>query len=49
MLQAVTVVKDINVPILGINTGRLGFLTSLQKESLKQRASAALGKEISFG
>lgn len=34
MLQAVTKVKDSNVPIVGINTGRLGFLTSLQKESL---------------
>ena len=36
MLQAVTTVRESNVPILGINTGRLGFMTSLQKESLNK-------------
>lgn len=36
LLRAVPFVKDTETPIFGINTGRLGFLTSLQKESLKE-------------
>jgi len=35
MLHAITKAKDSNIPVLGINTGRLGFLTSLQKESME--------------
>lgn len=34
MLDAVTLVKDKNIPILGINFGRLGFLASISKEEL---------------
>ena len=46
MLKAVTIVKDTNIPILGINTGRLGFLTSLGKESIELGLNQLLKSEF---
>jgi NAD+ kinase len=40
MLDAVTLVKDKNIPILGINFGRLGFLASISKEELTSAVDA---------
>lgn len=34
ILKSITYVKDLNIPLAGINTGRLGFLASIQKEEL---------------
>ncbi|NNC70085.1 MAG: NAD kinase [Flavobacteriaceae bacterium] len=44
-LRAVTFVRDLNIPILGINTGRLGFLATVQKEQIKQSIEALINKD----
>ena len=35
ILRAVTFIRNSNIPIVGINTGRLGFLATVQKEDIK--------------
>ncbi len=36
ILRAVTYVRDSGIPIIGINTGRLGFLATVQKNAIAQ-------------
>ena len=35
LLRSISVIKDSKIPILGINAGRLGFLTTIKKDTLK--------------
>lgn len=35
ILDAVTILRDSNIPIVGINTGRLGFLASISKNQIE--------------
>ena len=35
-LRAITYVRNLNIPILGINTGRLGFLATVPKDAIKE-------------
>ena len=36
LLRSISVIKDSKIPILGINAGRLGFLTTIKKNTLEE-------------
>lgn len=36
ILRATTYVRDLNIPIVGVNTGRLGFLSTFKKEDVRK-------------
>lgn len=48
ILNAATLVKDLNIPILGINTGRLGFLATVQKNEIANTIASLMAKEFSI-
>lgn len=41
-LRSITFIRDLEIPVIGINTGRLGFLANIQKDSI----AAAFNKII---
>jgi NAD+ kinase len=44
MLDAVTLVKDSGIPVLGINFGRLGFLASISPDALQSAVDAIVNR-----
>jgi NAD+ kinase len=44
MLDAVTLVKDSGIPVLGINFGRLGFLASISPDALQSAVEAIMNR-----
>ncbi|HEY9170599.1 MAG TPA: NAD kinase [Lutibacter sp.] len=45
ILRAVTYIRDSNIPIVGINTGRLGFLATVKKEEIATAIELLLQKK----
>lgn len=45
ILRAITFVKDNNIPIVGINTGRLGFLSTIQTNEIEDAFKSIFNKE----
>lgn len=45
ILRAVTYIRDLGIPILGINTGRLGFLATINKKTIKESVNLILKGE----
>lgn len=48
ILRAVTFIRNLNIPVIGINTGRLGFLATVQKDQIKEAVSLVLKKEYTI-
>ena len=48
MLRAVTLVRNSDVPLLGINAGRLGFLANVQKENIAAFMQLVLDKKYTL-
>jgi len=42
LLDTVTLIRDKNIPVLGVNFGRLGFLASLGKEDIQTAVTALI-------
>ncbi|PRZ25058.1 NAD kinase [Flavobacterium granuli] len=48
ILRAATLVRDSGVPILGINAGRLGFLATVQKDSIAEFLQFTIDKKYTL-
>jgi NAD+ kinase len=48
ILRAVTYIRDLDIPILGINTGRLGFLANINKKNIRESITLILNHEYSI-
>ncbi|HET8885416.1 MAG TPA: NAD kinase [Salinimicrobium sp.] len=45
LLKTISYIRDLDIPIAGVNTGRLGFLATIQKEEIRGSINAILSKK----
>ena len=45
ILRAVTLVRDLGIPMVGINTGRLGFLATIQHDEIEDAIKSIIEKD----
>lgn len=48
LLDTVTLIHDSNIPVLGINFGRLGFLASINKDDIESAIESLINKEYTL-
>ncbi len=48
ILDATTLIRDSGIPILGINTGRLGFLSNVNRKNIKESIQALVEGDFSL-
>jgi NAD+ kinase len=48
ILRAATFVRDYNIPIIGINAGRLGFLATIQEENIEKLLTRVVANDFSI-
>lgn len=46
LLETITLIQNNNIPILGINTGRLGFLSSVSTDEIDQAISSIINNDF---
>lgn len=45
-LETVSIVRDYGIPVIGVNTGRLGFLANISPDQIESSVEAVLADEI---
>jgi NAD+ kinase len=48
LLDTLAFIRDSNIPIIGVNTGRLGFLSTISRDELEQALDALINKEYTL-